>query len=360
MIIKTYTKYFYKDFSSTLLLVMLVFFSLTVILNLFEEINFFKDLNVSFFIPLFLTLLNSPSIIYELLPFVFLISSQIFFVKLLQKNELNIFKYSGLSNVKILFTIASFAFFLGIILVFFFYPLTAKLKHVQLNIKNKYTDDNKYLAVITENGIWIRDEIDNQINIINADEIIGNTLRKVSISQFTKDFNFLQNIDVAEIDISNKNWILKDAIITEENFQSNIVPIYNLKTNFDAEKINNLFSNLTALTLIELYKLRDEYKEIGYSTLKIDSNIQKNLSYPLFLSIMTLFAGIIILNIKRNNSYTFHVFLGIALSVGIYYINNFSKILGENERLPLVLSIWIPLLLIGIFCTIGLIRINEK
>ena len=38
-----------------------------------------------------------------------------------------------------------------------FYNLSAKLKFTYLELKNVYAKDNKYLAVITENGLWIKD-----------------------------------------------------------------------------------------------------------------------------------------------------------------------------------------------------------
>ena len=43
-------------------------------------------------------------------------------------------------------------------------------------MKNKYSGDNKYLAIVTENGLWIKDEIDNKINII--------------VKNFCEKFNF--------------------------------------------------------------------------------------------------------------------------------------------------------------------------
>ena len=66
------------------------------------------------------------------------------------------------------------------------------------------------------------------------------------------------------------------------------------------------------------------------------------------------------LNIKRNKSKLFHIVLGVLLSVTIYYINYFSTLLGQNEKLPEVMSIWLPLIIISLFCAIGLVRINEK
>ena len=76
--------------------------------------------------------------------------------------------------------------------------------------------------------------------------------------------------------------------------------------------------------------------------------------------IMTLVSGIIMLNIKINKSRIFNLILGISLSVIIFYIRYFFNLLGENGKIPVIMSIWFPLMILSILSCIGLIRINEK
>ena len=174
MIFNTYKKYILSLFSKTLIEIILIFFSLVLIINLFEEINFLRDEDVGGFYPVFLSLLNAPSIVFDILPFIFLISTLLFFIKLINKNELSIFKYSGITNNQILGIIVFFSFIFGLFLIFGFYTFSSKLKNQYLLIKNQFTSDDKYLAVITENGLWIRDEINGTINITNADKLHNN------------------------------------------------------------------------------------------------------------------------------------------------------------------------------------------
>jgi len=129
MILKTYQKYIIKQFSYTALQISLVFFSLVFILNIFEEINYLKDSNVSFYYPLLLTLLNTPSVFFQIFPFIFLISTQFFFITISDKKELPVYKNFGLSNLKILSNIVAFSFFLGILIVIIFYNF-----HLNLNL----------------------------------------------------------------------------------------------------------------------------------------------------------------------------------------------------------------------------------
>ena len=75
---------------------------------------------------------------------------------------------------------------------------------------------------------------------------------------------------------------------------------------------------------------------------------------------MTIFTSIIMFRIKINRPLIFHVIFGILLSVLLYYLTFLFRVLGENDKLPLLFSIWLPLIIISLINTLGMIRINEK
>ena len=358
--IKTYQSYIIKSFSKIFLYVFFIFLFLTIILNIFEEISFFKNTNVSLLFPLYMTFLNTPSVIYETFPFIFFIATQFFFIKLLDREELDIFKKISLSNTKLILILSTFSLIISGLIIIIFYNLSSNLKFLYLDIKNKYSKDNKYLAVVTENGLWIRDEIDDKINIINAEALDNQTLKNVSINQFSKNYDIILNIVATEVNIENNNWVIKKGKFSENNSSLKIKENYLFKTNFNALRINQLFSDLSSLNFIELNNIRKNYEKVGYTINSINVHIHKLISYPFYLTIMTILGSIVMLNIKRNKSKIFHIILGTLFSVMIYYISYFSGLLGQNERLPLIFSIWLPLIVIALFCLIGLVRINEK
>ena len=80
------------------------------------------------------------------------------------------------------------AFVLSLLIIIIFYNFSAALKFKYLDIKKDFTKDNKYLASITENGLWIKDEINNQINFINARQFNFNTLENVDVIQLNEKF----------------------------------------------------------------------------------------------------------------------------------------------------------------------------
>jgi lipopolysaccharide export system permease protein len=357
--ISLYQKYLISSFLKNLLKISIFFFSLTIILNLFEEISFFKNSNVDFYLPIFVTLLNSPSVLFDILPFIFLITTLFFFSEILDKNELTIYKSFGLTNLKIIKTITATSFVVGIFCVVILYNISSNLKFLYFDIKNDYSQDDKYLAVITANGLWIKDEIDGKITIINASKISGNYISNVLITEYDSDFNFQRMITSKSANIKNYEWKLKNSKITKDNITKETDELL-FKSNFNLEKISTLFSNLSSLNFLQLKKLKNDYKLLGYSTTNINVHQHKLYSYPLYLAIMVCISSILMLNVKHNNSKTFTLILGVFISVIIYYVNYFFNILVESEEISFVTAIWGPQLILILICSIGLVKINEK
>jgi lipopolysaccharide export system permease protein len=357
---KTVYIYLNKIFLKKIFIITLIFLSLIIILSLLEEINFYKEANTNFSIPILSAVLNAPSVLFEIFPFIFLISTQFFFIELIEKKEIGTLKISGVSNLKIILNIMFTSFVLGVIIIMFYYQFSAKLKFIYLDLKNSYSEDNKYLAIVTKNGLWIKDEIDNKILIINSMEINENYLLNNSITEFDNNFVLLKVIEAPKIDIKTFDWKIKDPVISINNQiidnQEEII----IRTHFDQEKINSLYSDLTSLNFFQLNKLKKEYLELGYSVNEIDSKLNSLYSFPIYLSLMTILTSIIMFRIKTNRPLIFHVIFGILLSVLLYYLTFLFRVLGENDKLPLLFSIWLPLIIISLINTLGMIRINEK
>jgi len=356
---KTYIKFLINLFNISFLKIFIIFFIVILVTNILEQTEFFKDIDLSFLYLVFLSFLNTPSILFEILPFIFLLSTQIFFIQLIDKNELEIFKYSGLNNVKIIKFLGIYSFIVGVIFVIFFYNGSSILKNTYLLIKNSHSNDNKYLAVITENGLWIKDEMNENINIINASKVNNEFLLNVSITRFNKDFDIVELLQSEKVDITSKKWKIFNPTILRGNSESTFNEIV-LESNFDLQKINSLFSNLASLSVIDLINLRKSYMSLNYSVTDINSHILKIASYPIYLSLITIFSAIIMFNIGYQKNTFFKITLGIFLSVIIYYINNFLSVLGTNEKIPLTLSIFLPLIILSIINFISIIRLNEK
>ncbi len=356
---RVYTKFISIIFFKSLLFVFLVMISLVFLLNLLSELEFFKDLDVGINFTIFLSLLNSPSLMFEMFPFILLITIQLFFIKIFENKEIEIFKYSGLKNSKILYILGILSIATGIVVTILFYNLSSNLKNFYLGLKSNYTSDGKYLAVITKNGLWIKDKINDRIIITNSSSISQNFLIENFITEFDTDFNVIRNIQSDRIDISSMNWIVLNPKIYQNNNYINKENLY-LNTNFDYQRIKTLYSNLSALSLYDLYELRNNYKKLNYSVIDIELHLLKILSYPLLLFLIAIFSSLIMLNIKQVKGTTFKISIGLFFSVIIYYLNNFSYVLGTTEKLPIIISLFLPMLILSFINFVMLYNINEK
>ena len=88
--------------------------------------------------------------------------------------------------------------------------------------------------------------------------------------------------------------------------------------------------------------------------------MQKIYSFPFYLTILTVFASVIMLNVPLNKPKFYYLLLGIFISVLIFYVNHFSSLLGQNNKLPINVSVWLPHAIVSILTGIGMVRINEK
>jgi lipopolysaccharide export system permease protein len=356
---KVYTKFLINGFVKSFLNVFFIMISLVFILNILKEIEFFSNKEVNSLYPIYLSLMSSPSIIFEMFPFIFLIATQFFFLKLFNNDEMNIFKYSGLKNIKIINLLSFISFFIGILTITVFYSFSSNLQHYYLQVKNQFSDDKLYLAVINKNGLWIKDVVNNQTSIINSSKIDNNFLTNTFITTFDENFNLIKSLKSDKIDIKDNEWLIYNPTIFKDNV-SQKTDLIKFRSNFNQKRIESLFSNLSSLSLMKLIDLRKNYKLLNYSTVDVDIQIYKIATYPLFLAIMTILSSIIMLNTKKSSSKVLKIIIGLFFSVVIYYINNFFNVMGSTEKLPLMVSIWTPIIFLSLINLIMLVNINEK
>ena len=174
------------------------------------------------------------------------------------------------------------------------------MKFNYLDIKKNFTTDSKYLASITENGIWIKDEIDENIVFINAKKIELDNLIDVDIIKLNQAFDYQEILSAKKVNIKNNVWLIENVSVLNKDNKKIIREKIKLNTNFNYEKISNLYSDLSSITIWGLIKLKKDYKSVNYSTVEIDYQFQKILSYPIYLTIMALLSIVLMMNLSTQ------------------------------------------------------------
>ena len=362
MIMKQHESYLTKLFLKNILIIITVFVFLSFFLNIFEEIKYFENKNSETYIPIFLTILNIPSIVFEILPFIFLLGVMFFFISLYERDEIELLRSNGIDNLKITLIISIVSMILGIILIVLYYSFSANLKSLYLNIKYKYSNSNDHLAIVNEDGLWIKEKSkDNRkIFIINAKNYNINSLENLEITELDNDYKLINTIVSDNADIKKKIWVLTNVKIYSKDRKTEILESYKYSSSFNEKIISNLYSNLNSLNILQLIKLKDNYKSIGYSATEVSLHLNKIYSLPIYLTLTTIIGAILMFKLTFIKSKFFLVVIGVIISVIFYYINYFSILFGKNETLPVEVSIWLPQILIFLICALGLMKLNEN
>ncbi len=361
---KIITKYLLTNFFKSILIWVAIFYCFGIILSLFEEIEFFKNLNVSLYTPILLTSIYVPGIIIKILPFIIFISSMWFMIKIRNNKDLLTIKVFGYSNIKIFFILAFTSFFLGCLILFLINPITSSMSKYYEKTKSKYTRDIDHLVTFNKNGLWIKENINiNETRIITAEKIDGLNLINVTIFHLDKDYKLKEKILSKKTNIKNQKWILeKVSILKFEGgfFDRKDLEQYSIKSIYDHEKVTTLFKNFDTLPFLDILINYNQLLDNGYNKKLLDENLNSWLSYPFFLFMMTAIAAVLTMNTLKKSDNIKFIMIGIILCVTVFYLKDLSLALGQTDRIPLVLSVWSPVIALGFFSFIGVLQINEK
>ena len=360
---KIINRYIILGFLKTIFNVVLAVVCLGIILNLFEEIEFFKKLNEGIALPFFLTMMYIPNLIIKLLPFIIFISSMVYLITIKSNKDLLSLKIFGYSNLKIISILSVTSFLFGVLTLFIINPVTSSMVKYYEKTKAKYSKDIDHLVSINKNGVWIKELNENNLRITTAEKIEGNFLKNVTIYELSSENKIINRIHSDNVNITKNIWTFESADVFnfKDEYRSPIKKQnFNLNSNYNIDKLNTLYKNLDTVSFLSLLTKYDSLQKRGYSRELLDEKLNNFISLPIFLYLMVVLASIFSISSINKSQNTYYVFISIIICAIIYYFKDLSIALGQTNRIPLSLSVWMPIIAVGLFCSIGVLQINEK
>jgi len=341
----------------------LIFMSLGIILTLFEEIEFFKNLEVSLSIPFKLTMMFIPNLVFsKLIPFIIFASSMWYLITIKNTKDLLSLKVFGYSNFKIVSILSLSAFVFGLFVIFAINPITSTMIKYYEKTKAEYSKDVDHLVSINKNGVWIKESFLDETVITKGKKLEGNFLNEVTIYRLNNKNEMIERIEAKKIDISKNLWVVESAVIYSLG-EDNLVQkkdVHMMRSNYDITKLGSLYKNLDTVSFYTLISEYDRLQEKGYSKEVLNEKLNIFLSIPVFLLLMVVLASIFTVGSVNKPQNMYYIFISIISCVVIYYFKDLSIALGQTNRISLALAVWMPILAISLFCSIGVLQINEK
>ena len=269
-------KYLIDGFLKNFLKVVLFFFCFGIILNLFEEIEFFKNLNVSIFVPLFLTILFIPSILIQLLPFIIFVTSMKFVMDIRNNKDLLNIKVFGFSNFKIFFILAITSFLIGWVVLFFINPITSSMSQYYDKTKSGYSKDIDHLVSFNKNGLWIKENFKNGQRIISAERGKDKELRNLIIYNFDENYTLKEKIFSPRANIEKNEWLLNEVLLFKiimQKIKKLELENMTIESKYTIEKIINLFKNLDTISFVDLITNYNQLLDKGYNKIFLNQSL---------------------------------------------------------------------------------------
>ena len=350
--------YILREFSTTFLIVSLFFTLISLIVDIFENLNRFIDNQVTLNILISYYKASLPSMVSVTIPVSCLVSSVFTYGMMIQRKEWLVFKSSGLSLYRLSIPVLFMGLLLSIGSFFFDNTVVIKNNKIQNEIKKNYLQKNK--SKRKDNSVY-----ENVYFQKNGSQLIAidkyNSMNQVIVNlnlMEMSDGKIQKRIDAKKgiWNIEKSQWNLINFSIREFDrmgyetilARSNEDSLLNL--NFFPDDIAQTSGSSEERSYNELKGQIAKLKSNGVNTLKWEVDLHYKLAYS-FISLIVIFCGIPLSVFRSNTTLAFGGGLSLATIFAYVIILKFGQSLGYAGILSPFLGAWLSNI---IFISIGL------
>ena len=294
-----------------------------------------------------LTTLKSPTVILQLLPFVFLFGVMAAFITLNRASELVAMRAAGVSAWRFVLPAAAAAFVMGLITVTFLNPAASAL--------NSHFEDRRAALAggptrSSGQDIWLRQGDDGEQIVIHAKshETVRETVRLYGVSLFIQRvdpsgaLDFSRRIEASRAVLSDGSWRLADvreALPGAASIRSEQLVIPSLLDHRSA------MEKLTAPGSVAFWRLPKTIRVTelaGYSAVAYRLRLQQLLATPLLFAAMAVLAAAFSLRLMRLGHWAGLAGIGVAIGFVVFFAGQFCAGLSRTEVIPPFMAAWTP------------------
>jgi lipopolysaccharide export system permease protein len=308
------------------------------------------------------TLMRTPAILEQALPFAVLVGSIVTFMRLSRSSEVVAMRASGISTWRFLSPVAALALFFGIFTALILGPgasrLNAEYEAQQLALTSN-------VSVSSGNGqgksTWTRDRGPQQHYTINYLTGAQGLYQGVTFYTFDiKNSAFVARYDAKTAKRDGKSWILSD--VTETRVGQ--APVSSPSVTFPLNSIavqtasGNGDSAARAIPVWDLPAAAQSAALSGGSPQRYWLQFHRKLALPITLLAMAMIAAVLSLSTSRSGGRALTTASAIVAGLVIYFVNDLSGALATTGLAPSWLAAWSPPLA-ALFIAMATVSIRE-
>ena len=356
MIGLTLGRYLSSRFFRMILAVFATIFSLVYVIDFVELLRRTGNIaGVTTTSVAFLTLLRTPIVSEQVLPFCVLFGSMAVFLNLTRKLELLVARASGISVWQFLGPPIFISILIGILSVTVLNPVSATMKQ---------RADKIEIALFGKEGssgatqLWVRQTSVDGESIIRADEAANNNnvLSGVTVFTYDRDGHFAQRIKASTATLLDGVWRLDDVEVSEPGQEAHTFKTYLLATNLQRGEVTLGSLSAEAVPFWDLPAVREETEIAGLDAAGYRLQFQTLLARPLLLVAMTLIAAAFSLRFFRFGGIAKFVGGGVAAGFVLYVATKFVGDLGGSGVLSPPVAAWSPAIVASMLGALALLN----
>lgn len=342
--------YFARKFLWLFLGILTVFFTLSMLIDMMEQMRRFDVDEVGFNTIVGLTLLRTPEGLYQLLPLIVILATVALFIGLSRSSELVVVRASGRSAIISVLAPVSVAMLIGTIAVSTFNPIVAATSAQYAEKSERLQAAGGNALSLSVEGIWLRQGGAQGQAVIHAARTDPEATRfeNLTIVTYAPDGGPTARIEAASATLVDGAWELRDAktwpLVAGINAEANATKqdVLRFESSLTPDRIRDRFGTPSAISIWKLPRYIDELNEAGFSSRRHTVWLHMELAQPLFLMAMVLIASAFTMRHTRFGNTGTAVLASILIGFSLYFIRNFAQILGENGQIPVLLAAWAP------------------
>ncbi|MEM6307626.1 MAG: LPS export ABC transporter permease LptG, partial [Pseudomonadota bacterium] len=331
-----------------------------------EHARKFAGNDLSFAALSLLSALFMPSQIYTILPLIVVIACIAVFLNLSRTSELVIARAAGRSAARFLIAPTLAIAGIGVFSVAVINPIVANTSTLYEAAVADLNGTSSNALTVSSEGVWLRQGTNTEQVIIHAERVnlAGTEFYDTTFFTSTTTGSLTQRVHANVARLDEEQWLLsgvtrwplaewRNAQAEQETFDTMTVP-----TNLTIDQIRNSFGTPASIPIWDLPGFIATLEQAGFSAKRHTVWWHMELALPLFLIAVALIGAAFTIQPSRLQNKGLMVLFAILCGFGLYFVRNFSQILGENGQLPPALAAWVPPF-VGIGLCIALILHQE-
>ena len=306
------------------------------------------------------TLMRTPAILEQALPFAVLVGSIVTFMRLSRSSEVVAMRASGISTWRFLSPVAILALLIGIFTALVLGPGASRL-NAEYETQQQALTSNVSISDSTGKSTWTRDRGPEQHYTITYQAYADGLYRGVTIYTFALDDTaFVSRFDAEAATRNAGAWTLLNVTESRVGASPIFQPQTILKLNSLAVQAGGKSGDTTAksIPVWALPAAANSAALSGGSPQRYWLQFHRKLALPITLLAMAMIAAVLSLSTNRSGGRAVMTAAAIGAGLIIYFVNDLSGALATTGLAPSWVAAWAPPLA-ALFVAMATVSIRE-